>query len=91
MNRRVRWLARTGRALGSPDEGGGVAGPRRELDGARDPQGWPEAVPGGVPEGVGDGTRTSREREQALHALRMARARRLAIALGASGQVARSR
>jgi hypothetical protein len=73
---------------GSPEGGpGDIAG--GITDGIRDVSG---GIAGGVPEGIRDGTRAVvLDREQALRALRMARARRLAIALRTSGQVARSR
>jgi len=77
---------------GSPEGGpGDIAG--GISDGIRDvPGGIAGGIAGGVPEGIRDGTRAVvLDREQALRALRMARARRLAIALRTSGQVARSR
>ncbi len=81
---------------GSPE---GV--PEGELDGELDLRGSPEGNPEdeldgeldlrGSPDGV-EGTRAvAWDREGVLRALRMVRARRLAIALGASGPVARSR
>jgi len=97
MSRHVRWRARARRVQRSPGvEGGWFAGLELERDGERVPEGSPEgdpgSVPGGVPRGIGDGTRAVVwDRERALRTLQMARARRLAIALGASGQVARSR